>query len=103
MRFIPYRQLKRFDNDEGLSISYGMKIVFPHSNLIPSTEALEYKQGGIAKRGEPLIVPDRLLHGLPKTVRKCSRERRAVTEASSLDTLKPPVAGMPARHPYCFD
>jgi hypothetical protein len=41
-----------------------MKIVFPHSNLIASTEALEYKQGGIAKRGEPLIVPDQPWEGI---------------------------------------
>ena len=35
-----------------------MKIVFPHSSLIVSRRALEFKQGEIIKHGDPLIRPE---------------------------------------------
>jgi hypothetical protein len=35
-----------------------MKIVFPHSSLIASRRALEFKQGEIIKHGDPLIRPE---------------------------------------------
>ena len=40
-----------------------MKIVFPHSSLIASTQAVEFKQGEIIKQGDPVIVPEHAWEG----------------------------------------